>query len=119
MIYVYIYIYIQYVYIYIYIYIYNTYIYIYIIYNIYIYIYIYTYSVNLSREKIFVFRYKTRILGRKLLWVAPVQLCGCGHKLLRRKLSRMVLDREKHETFLLHGIHVCVLSGNTKYNILH
>ena len=32
------------------------------------------YSGKLSREKTFAFRYKTRILWRKLLWIAPVPI---------------------------------------------
>ena len=39
---------------------------------------------------------KTKILQSKLSWIALVQLfCRCGHKILRRKLSRMVLKLHK------------------------
>ena len=75
------------------------------------------YSGKLLREKTFAFRYKTRILRRKLSRIAPVQLlCRCGPracatyphtcnvriadcKIFWRKLSRMVLKPRKTRKF--------------------
>ena len=69
------------------------------------------------REKTFAFRYKTRILRRKL---APVQLlCRYGHKIFWNKFSRMVLKPAKNvnifslKSFPLYGIcNIVVLNLN-------
>ena len=45
-------------------------------------------------------------------------LCGCGHKMLRRKLSRTVLNREKRERFLprrFSAIRQYMILGNYMY----